>query len=67
MTSLHVNPGPKPDARKDNNVIFVLKSRPNFSRNFVRVVCATVRDFSALTMQLNPGKGLKTNERHSGN
>jgi hypothetical protein len=27
---------------------------------------ATVRDFSAVTMQLNPGKGLKTNKRDSG-
>jgi hypothetical protein len=35
----------------------------HFSRNFVRVLCATVRDFSAVTMQLNPGKELKTNKR----
>src|ERR1700737_800161 len=32
-----------------------------------RVLCATVRDFSAVTMQLNPGKGLETNKRDSGN
>jgi hypothetical protein len=54
------------DARKKDSVIFVLISRTNFSRNFVRVLCATVRDFSAVTMQLNPGKGLKTNKRDSG-
>src|SRR5258707_15065301 len=34
--------------------------------HFVRVLCATVRDFSAATMHLNPGKGLKTNKRDSG-
>src|SRR5216683_6785189 len=54
------------DARKEDRVIFVLISRTNFSRNFVRVLCATVRDFSAVTTQLNPGKGLKTNKRISG-
>jgi hypothetical protein len=27
---------------------------------------ATVRDFSAVTMQLNPGAGLKTNKLDSG-
>ena len=37
-----------------------------FSRNFVRVLCATVQDFSAATIHLNPGKGLKTNKRDSG-
>jgi hypothetical protein len=51
------------DARKKDSVIFVLISRTNFSRNFVRVLCAAVRDFSAVTMQLNPVKGLKTNKR----
>jgi hypothetical protein len=55
------------DARKKDSVIFVLISRTNFSRNFVRVLGVTVRDFSAVTMQLNPGKGLKTNKRDSGN
>jgi hypothetical protein len=55
------------DARKKDSVIFVLISRTNFSRNFVRVLCATVRDFSAVKMQSNPGKGLKTNKRDSGN
>ena len=54
------------DARKKVSVIFVLISRTNFSRNFVRVLCATIRDFSAVTMQSNPGKGLKTNKRISG-
>jgi hypothetical protein len=49
------------------SVIFVLISRIDFSRNFVRVLCAIVRDFSAMTMQVNPGKGLKTNKRDSGN
>jgi hypothetical protein len=29
------------DARKEDSVIFVLVSRTNFSRNFVRVLCAT--------------------------
>jgi hypothetical protein len=53
---------------KKGSVIFVLISRtPNLSRNFVRVLGATVRKFSAVTMQLNPGKGLKTNKRDSGN
>jgi hypothetical protein len=55
------------DACKKDRVIFVLISRTNFSRNFVRVLCATVRDFSAVKMQSNPGKGLKTNKRDSGN
>jgi hypothetical protein len=55
------------DARKKDSVIFVLISRTDFSRNFVRVLCATVRDFSAVKMQSNPGKGLKTNKRDSGN
>jgi hypothetical protein len=55
------------DARKKDSVIFVLISRTNFSRNFVRVLCATVREFSAVKMQSNPGKGLKTNKRDSGN
>jgi hypothetical protein len=55
------------DARKKDSVIFVLISRTNFSRNFVRVLCAAVRDFSAVKMQSNPGKGLKTNKRNSGN
>jgi hypothetical protein len=45
--------------------IFVLISRTDFSINFVQVLCATVRDFSAATMQLNPGKGLKTDKRDS--
>ena len=48
-------------------VIFVLISRTNFGRNFVRVLSARVRDFSAVTMQLNPGEGLKTNKHDSGN
>ena len=55
------------DARKKDSVIFVLISRINFSRNFVRVLCAIVRDFIAMTMQVNLGKGLKTNKRDSGN
>jgi hypothetical protein len=54
------------DASKKDSVIFVLISRTNFNRNFVRVLCATVRDFSAVIMQSNPGKGLKTNKRESG-
>jgi hypothetical protein len=37
MTSLHVNPGPKRVHGKGGSVIFVLISRTNFSRNFVRV------------------------------
>jgi hypothetical protein len=44
------------DARKKDSVIFVLISRTNFSRNFVRVLCATVRDFSAVIMQSNSGR-----------
>ena len=55
------------DAGEEDSVIFVLISRTNFSRNFVRVLCATVRDFSAVAMQLDPGKGVKTNKRDSGN
>jgi hypothetical protein len=54
------------DARKKVSFILVLISRTNFSRNFVRVLCAKIRDFSAVTMYSNPGKGLKTNKRHSG-
>ena len=34
--------------------------------NFVLALCATVRDLSATTMHLDPGKRLKTNERDSG-
>src|ERR1700726_508902 len=63
---LYSNAGPKPMHGKKDSVIFVLISRTNFSRNFVRVLCATIRDFSAVTMQSNPGKGLKTNKRISG-
>jgi hypothetical protein len=48
-------------------VLFVLISRTNFGRNFVRVLSARIRDFSAMTMQLNPGEGLKTNKRDFGN
>jgi hypothetical protein len=55
------------DASKKASVIFVLISRTNFSRNFVRVLCATVRDLTAVIMQSNPGKGLKTNKSDSGN
>jgi len=55
------------DARKKDSVIFVLLYRGNFSRNFVRVLCATVRDFGAVTMPLNPGKELKTNKRNPRN
>ena len=51
------------DARKKVSVICVLISRTNFDRNFVRVLCATIRDFSAVTVQSNPGKRLKTNKR----
>ena len=53
-------------ARKKDSVVFVLISWTNFSRNFVRVSCAIVRALSAVTMQLNAGKGLKTNKRDSG-
>jgi len=55
------------NAGRKDGVIFVLISRTNFGRNFVRVLSARVRDFSAVTMQLNPGEGLKTNKRDSGN
>jgi hypothetical protein len=54
------------DAQKEDSVIFVLISRTNFSRNVVRVLCATIREFSAVTMHSNPRKGLKTNRRNSG-
>jgi hypothetical protein len=37
-----------------------------FARTFARVFSATIRDLSAMTMQLSPGKGLKTNKRNSG-
>jgi hypothetical protein len=59
--------GQKTMQAKKDSVIFVLISRTNFSRNFVRVLCVTVRDFSAVTRQSIPGKGLKTNKRDSGN
>jgi hypothetical protein len=55
------------DARKKDSVIFVLISRTNFSRNFVRGLSAKFRGFSATTMHSNPGKGLKTNKCDSGN
>jgi hypothetical protein len=47
------------DARKKDSVIFVLISRTNFSRNFVR-------DFNAMNLQSNPGNRLITNKRYSG-
>jgi hypothetical protein len=56
----------KTDTRKEDSVIFVLISRPNFSRNFVRDFSATFRDFSAMNLQLNPGNRLITNKRYSG-
>jgi hypothetical protein len=55
------------DARKKDSVIFVLISRTNFSLNFVRGLSAKFRGFSATTMHSNPGKGLKTKKRDSGN
>jgi hypothetical protein len=63
---LYSNPGQKAMHAKKDSVIFVFISRTNFSRKFVRVLCATVRDFSAVKMQSNPGKGLKVNKRDSG-
>lgn len=39
--------------------IFVLIARTNFSRNFVRVLCATVRDFSPMTMQFKSRKRIE--------
>jgi hypothetical protein len=68
----HLNPGidracrTETDARKEDSVIFVLISRTNFSRNFVRDCSATFRDFSAMNLQLNPGNRLITNKRYSG-
>jgi hypothetical protein len=53
-------------ARKEDSVIFVLISRTNFSRNFVRDLTATFRDFSAMNLQLNPGNRLITNKRYPG-
>jgi hypothetical protein len=53
------------DARKEDSVIFVLISRTNFSRNFVREFSATFREFSAMDLQLNPGNRLITNKRYS--
>ena len=50
------------DGRKKNSVTFVFISRTNFTRNFVRVLSATVQDFSAVTMQLNPGKGFENKQ-----
>jgi hypothetical protein len=52
------------DARKKDGVIFVLISWTNFSRNFVWVICDSL-EFSAVKMQSNPVKGLKTNKRDS--
>jgi hypothetical protein len=46
-------------------VSFAFKPRTNLAMNFGRVLCAAVRDFSAVKMQSNPGKGLKTNKRNS--
>jgi hypothetical protein len=54
------------DARKEDSVIFVLISRTNFSRNFVRDFSAKFQDFSAMNLQLNPGNRLITNRRYSG-
>jgi len=35
--------------------------------NFVRLLSANVQDSTAMIVQLNPGKRLKTNDRDSGN
>jgi hypothetical protein len=53
-------------AYKGHIEIYALISRTNFSKNFVRVLCAVIRDFSAGIMHLYPGKRLKTNRRDSG-
>jgi hypothetical protein len=46
------------DARKKVSVIFVLISRTNFSRNFVRAFSASFRCLSAVNLQLNTGHRL---------
>jgi hypothetical protein len=48
------------DARKKVSVIFVLISRTNFSRNFVRCFSASFRCLSAVNLQLNTGHRLMT-------
>lgn len=53
-------------AYKGDNGRYALLSRTNFIKNFVRVLCAVIRDFSAIRMHLNRGKRLKTNKRDSG-
>jgi hypothetical protein len=42
---------------------FALISRTNFSRNFVRVLCATVRDFSAGDNSVKAGKKIENKTR----
>ena len=50
------------NARKKNEVIFVLIFRTNFGRNFVGVLSARVRDFSAVTIQLNPRRSIENKQ-----
>jgi hypothetical protein len=45
---------------------FAFKSRTNFSSNFVLDLSTKIRDLSAVTMQLNPGKSLRIKKRQSG-
>jgi hypothetical protein len=45
---------------------FAFKSRTNFSSNFVLDLSTKLRDLSAATMQLNPGKSLRIKKRQSG-
>jgi hypothetical protein len=44
--------------------VALLHRKPGLT--FARVFSATIRDLSAMTMQLSTGKGLKTNKRNSG-
>jgi hypothetical protein len=49
-------------ASKKDSVIFVLISWTNFSRNFVRVLCATVRDFSAVKNAVKSRKRIENKQ-----
>jgi hypothetical protein len=52
----------RPIQNLDRFAAFRLQNGAAHQENFVRVLSATVRDFSAVTMQLNPGKELKNKQ-----
>src|SRR5216683_1629534 len=54
------------DARKKVSVIFVLISRTNFSRNFVRVLCATNPGFQCSDNAVKSRKRIENKQAYLG-